>query len=121
MASKKMVFVITHGAENPEMATIPFVMANAALATDMEAVVILQSSSVFLAVKDFARHVRTESFPPLPDLIKSFFEQGGKLMACVPCLKARGIEETQLIEGTRLVASGTVVAEASTADSTMVY
>lgn len=116
-----MVFVTTHGAENPELAAIPFVMANAALASDMEAVMILQSSAVYLAMKDFAGHARAEAFPPLHDLIKSFFEQGGRLLVCVPCLKARGIEESQLIEGSRLVAAATVVAEASSADSTMVY
>jgi predicted peroxiredoxin len=121
MASKKMVFVMTHGAENPELATVPFVMANAALASEMEAVVILQSSAVYLGMKDFAGHVRAESFPSLTNLIKTFFDQGGKLFACVPCLKARGIEEAQLIEGTRLAAAATVVAEAASADSTMVY
>jgi len=121
MASKKMVIVTTHGAENPELATIPFVMANAALASDTEAVIILQSSAVYLSVKEFAAHVRADAFPPLQDLIKSFFEQGGRLLACVPCLKARGIDEKQVIEGTKLVAAATVVAEALSADSTLVY
>ncbi len=121
MASKKMVFVMTHGPENPELATVPFVMANAALASDMDAVVILQSSAVYLAKKDFADHIRAEAFPPLKDLLSAFFDQGGRLLACVPCLKARGIEESQVVDGTKLVAAATGVSEASTADSTMVY
>jgi predicted peroxiredoxin len=58
---------------------------------------------------------------PLQDLIKTFFEMGGKLMACVPCLKARGITEDELIEGTKLIAAATVVAETSSADATLTY
>jgi predicted peroxiredoxin len=121
MSSKKMVFVVTHGPENPELATVPFVMANAALASDMEAVMILQSSGVYLAVKDLAAHVRAEAFPPLKELIKSFSELGGRILVCVPCLKARNIDEKQVIDGVKLIAAATVVAEASSADSTMVY
>jgi len=121
MADKKMVFVATYGAENPEKAIVPFVMANAALASDMDATIVLQSSAVMLAIKDYAKHVRAEGFPPLPDLIKNFRDTGGKLLVCVPCLKARGIEESQLIEGAKQVAAGSVVSEASTAVSTMVY
>ena len=121
MATKKMVFILTHGQESPELATVPFVMANAALASDMEAVIILQSSAVYLAVKDMAAHVRAEAFPPLQELIKSFSELGGRIMVCVPCLKSRGIDDKQVIDGVKLVAAATVVAEASSADSTMVY
>jgi len=121
MTSKKMVFVTTHGTESPDLASAPFVMANAALASDMEAVIVLQSSSVYLAMKGMAGHVRAEAFPSLEDLIKSFFEQGGRMFVCVPCLKARGIDESQLIEGAKMASAATVVSEASTSDSTMVY
>lgn len=121
LTSKKLVVIATHGAEDPEKATIPFVMANAALASDMEAVVILQSTAVMLAMRDHARHIHSDAFPPLQELIKTYTELGGKILACVPCLKSRGITEDQLIEGTRLVAATTVVNEAIDADATLTY
>ncbi len=121
MAQKKMVIIATHAAEDPDRATIPFVMGNAALASDTDVTIILQSVGVMLAVKDFARHVHAESFPPLDELIKSYSELGGKLMACTPCLKARKITEEMLIAGTRQVAAGTVVSEATSADATLTY
>ncbi len=34
--NEKLVFMVTHGPEDPELATIPFVMAVAALASDVE-------------------------------------------------------------------------------------
>lgn len=121
MATKKMVIVVTHGGEDPERATIPFVMANAALATEIDVTVILQTTGVWLAVKDYAAHVRTEAFPPLDQLMKDFRELGGSMLACVPCLKSRNITEDMLIEGTRQVAAATVVTEATSADSTLCY
>lgn len=121
MAGKKLVIVATHAGEDPERATIPFVMANAALATEMDATVILQSSGVWLAVKDYAKHVRAEAFPPLDELLKTFAEMGGKLLVCVPCIKSRNIAEDMLVPGARQIAAGTVVTEATSADGTLVY
>lgn len=121
MASKKMVVIATHGDEDPERATIPFVMANAGLASDTDVSVILQTTGVNLAVKGYAKHVRAEAFPPLTDLVKNFIEMGGKLMVCAPCLKTRGITEDELIEGAKIIAAGTVVAETTGADATLVY
>jgi len=121
MASKKLVVIATHGDEDPERATIPFVMANAALASETDATVILQTTGVNLAVKGYAKHVRAEAFPPLTDLIRGFMEMGGKLMVCAPCIKTRAITEDELIEGAKVVAAATVVAETTAADATLVY
>ena len=121
MAGKNLVVIATHGDEDPERATIPFVMANAALASETGASVILQASGVNLAVKRYTKHVRAETFPPLTDLIKSFFEMGGKLMVCAPCIKTRNITEDELIEGAKVVAAGSVVVATTEADATLTY
>ena len=121
MASKRIVIISTKAFEDPERATIPFVMANAALASDTGVALILQTTGVVVAVKGMAKHIRAEAFPPLEDLLKSFTELGGRLLVCSPCLKSRGITEDELIEGAKIIAAGTVVAETTSADSTLVY
>jgi len=121
MASKRIVIISTKAFEDPERATIPFVMANAALASDTDVALILQTTGVVVAVKGMAKHIRAEAFPPLEDLLKSFTELGGRLLVCSPCLKSRGITEDELIEGAKIIAAGTVVAETTSADSTLVY
>lgn len=121
MSDKKLVVIATHAFEDPERATIPFVMANAALASETDVTLILQTTGVMLAVKEYAKHLRAESFPALEELIRTFIESGGMLMACAPCLKSRGIAEEELIEGTRIIAAATVVAETTSADATLVY
>lgn len=119
---EKLVLISTHGAEDPVRATLPFVIANAALAMDVKAVIILQSlSGVQLAMKGAASHVFAASFPPLKELMDSYFELGGELLICVPCLKAQQIEPEMLVPGSKLVAAGRVVTECLEATAVLNY
>lgn len=121
MDKQKIVIIATHAADDPERATVPFVMANAAMAEDMAVTLVLQFEGVWIAVKDYAKQVHAQGFPPLQDLVKDFFELGGVLMACTPCLKRRNVTDDQLIGGTRMGAAGTVVAEAASSVSSLTY
>ena len=121
MAKEKLLIIATHAADDPERATIPFVLANAAMATDMSVVLVLQAEGVRLAVIDQAKQINAEAFPPLQNLMNDFFGLGGVLMVCSPCLKARKIQESQVIPGTRLVAAGTIVAELASANIALTY
>jgi uncharacterized protein len=117
----KIVIVATHGAEDAERATIPFVMANAAFGMGTEAVVILQVTGVTLALKGGADHVFAESLPPLKDLMEGFVEAGGRLLVCSPCLAARKITADKLIDAAEIIAGATVIAEATSARATFNY
>lgn len=61
----KLIFVVTCADEKPDKATIPFALGNSALAMDTEAIIILQSTGVFLGKKDYARHIHATGFPTL--------------------------------------------------------
>jgi predicted peroxiredoxin len=120
--TEKMVIIATHGAEDLERATFPFVVANAALAMDVKATVILQGgSAVMLAMKGASDHVFAPGLPPLSELMASFRMQGGELLLCTPCLKERRIAPEQLIEGARPVAAARVVQECLEATTTLNY
>jgi predicted peroxiredoxin len=121
MAKEKFVIIATHAADDPERATIPFVLSNAAMASDLSVTVVLQAEGVRIAVNDEARKINADSFPPLQNLMNDFFGLGGVLMVCIPCLKARKIQESQVIAGTRLVAAGAIVAEVASANKTLTY
>jgi predicted peroxiredoxin len=120
-AHNKVVIIATHGPEDRERATVPFMMANAALVMDMEAVVILQGNGVLLAQKGIYEHVFAPGLPVLQDLLKSFFEQGGKLLVCTPCVVDRKIEEGMLIEGAELIAGARVIKESTTSSAVLNY
>ena len=110
----KNLYIGTHTGENPEKAAMPFVIANAALAMDIKATVVLQGNGVYLARKGYVDNMLPAGgFPPLAKLMKDFFDQGGKLLVCVPCIKERKINEaTDLVEGAQTTAAGALNIEA---------
>ncbi len=87
--AEKLVIFATHGAENPDKATLPFVVGNAALAMDVQVTVILQGDGVLLATKGIYDHIFCPGFDPLKKMVDSFIEFGGNIFMCVPCIEAR--------------------------------
>jgi predicted peroxiredoxin len=119
--TEKVVYIVTHAAEDPERATFPFMLATAAQAMEVEVVVALQGVSVFLAKKGYVEHVMAAGLPALKDLVNTFLESGGKLLICTPCVRDRNIEESDLIEGAELIAAARLNQEILSANATLVY
>ena len=109
--TEKIVIFATHGPEDPERATLPFIMGNAAMIMESEAVVILQGTGVLLAVKGCYEHVFAAGMPPLQDQVKLFIEQGGKILVCTPCIKERKIDESMLIDTSEPIAAARAIQE----------
>lgn len=117
---EKLVILATHGPASPELATIPFVMAVAALASDVEVVMGFQGDGVCLMHQGEAETVQAPDFPPLSKLVADFRELGGKTLVCGPCVKSRGIGDA-LIDGAEIVAAGRFVAEITSAKACLTY
>ena len=116
-----LVFVVTCAEEKADKATIPFALGNSALAMDTEAIIILQSTGVFLGKEDYARHINAPGFPPLQQLMEIFKEEGGKLYACEPCMRARNIAPEDLLEDIEIVSGPTLVDAYLEAKNVIVY
>jgi predicted peroxiredoxin len=120
--AEKLLFMVIHGPDHPEHVTIPFVMAVAALASDVEVVIGLQADGVALAVKGAADAVNAPGFPPLAKLMNDYRELGGKLLACGPCVKSRGIDPTtQFVENAEVVAAARFIVELTSATNALTY
>jgi predicted peroxiredoxin len=119
--TEKIVYITTNGPENPERASLPFVLANAAMVMEVETLVALQGPAVFLAKKGMLEHVHAAGFAPLKELVESFFEQGGRLVVCVPCIQERKIDVSELIERATPMAGGALTEEILSANATLVY
>ncbi len=117
---EKLVILATHGPHTPELATIPFVMACAALASDVDVVMGFQGDGVCLMHQGEPETVEAAGFPPLAKLVNDFRELGGKALVCGPCVNSRGIADT-LIEGSEIVAAARFVAEITSAKATLTY
>ena len=119
--TEKLVFMVTHGPADPELATVPFVMAAAALASDVAVVMGFQGPGVELVNRGVAETVQAPEFAPLAKLLGDVRELGGLLLVCSPCIKSRGIAPGDLVEGAEVVAAGRFVAEITSATNSLVY
>jgi predicted peroxiredoxin len=120
--TEKILYITTIGPENPDKAAFPFVLANAALAMDIEATIVLQSNSVHFGKVGFAETIPAAGgLPPIKKLLDDFLELGGKMWICGPCIKSRGIEESELVTGIEVTAAGQVNIAALAADALFVY
>lgn len=118
---EKIVYIVTHGADDPERASLPFVLANAAQVMDVEAVVVLQGPAVFIATPGCLEHIFAAGLPPLQELVKNYTETGGRILVCGPCIKERRIEESDLIPGAVVTAAASLTQEILSANATLVY
>jgi predicted peroxiredoxin len=100
---------LTAAKDNPDKATVAFVIANAAVASDKETVVFLSTEGVRLCQKGYADDIREEGFAPLKELMTNFAAAGGKIYVCSPCFKRRKLDEGQLVEGSLLVGGAKLV------------
>lgn len=107
--------------DNPDKATVAFVIANAAVASDQDTVVFLSVEGVRLAVKGVADSIAEESFAPLQDLIANFAAAGGKIYVCSPCFKKRKLDESALVPGATIVGGAKLVEFMSTGCPSVSY
>ena len=119
--TEKLAFMVLHCPNEPEHATIPFVMACAALASDVEVVIGLQADGVALGRAGGVDGVEAGGFPPLKKLLVDFGALGGRLLVCGPCATSRGITADQLVDGAEIVAAGRFVAEITSSTNSLVY
>ena len=115
----KFCVSLTCAKDNPDKATVAFVVANAAVASDKEVVVFLSTEAVRLAVQGYADDIAEEGFATLKDLMtgfatlkdlmSGFASAGGKIYVCSPCFKRRKLDETNLVSGAVIVGGAKLV------------
>jgi uncharacterized protein involved in oxidation of intracellular sulfur len=75
-----------------------------------------------LLKKGMAEKVKAPGFPPLPDLIDSFLEAGGKLQVCSNSVEFRGITKEDLRDPRIDIAgAATMIDDALNHDATMTF
>jgi uncharacterized protein len=105
----KYVISLTHGLDDTDRATVAFVVANAAVASDKDTVVFLSIEGTRLSQKGVADSVHEEGFAPLKDLMENFAKAGGKIFVCSPCFKKRTLDENNLVDGAAIVGGAKLV------------
>jgi predicted peroxiredoxin len=109
--SDLLIFNCTHGKDDPERATLPFVAANIAATAGQDAVVLCTVDAVWLGTDGGTDAVESPGLPALKDLLPEFVENGGRVWLCGACTKPRGITEESVAKGASIVGAAKVVEE----------
>lgn len=97
-SSRSLVMMMTHGADH-EISSVGFTIACGGLTAGLKVSVFLTSASVDLVRKRAIDMTAVPPLSPLRELVQDFMKRGGTVWACTPCVKARGYEQQDLIEG----------------------
>ncbi len=109
--ANKVIFNCTHGKEDPERATLPFVAGNVAATAGQEAIVFCTIEGVWLGTKSGTDGIEAKGLPALTKVYSDFISNGGKVWLCGACTKPRGITEEQLTNGAVIVGAAKYVEE----------
>jgi predicted peroxiredoxin len=107
--TKRFCVSLSYAKNDTDKATVAFVIANAAVASDKETLVFLSTEGVRLAQKGHADDIHEQGFSPLRDLMANFVKAGGKIFVCSPCFKKRGLDESKLVDGAVVVGGAKLV------------
>src|ERR671910_3339269 len=105
----KFCVSLTHAKDDTDKATVGFVVANAAVASDKETMVFLSTEGVRLSQKGYADDIHEEGFAPLRELMENFAKAGGTMYVCSPCFKKRKLDENNLVAGASIVGGAKLV------------
>jgi predicted peroxiredoxin len=105
----KFCVSLTFAKNDTDKATVAFVVANAAAASEKETMVFLSTEAVRLATPGYADDIHEEGFAPLRELMANFAKAGGKIYVCSPCFKRRKLDETKLVAGSTIVGGAKLV------------
>ena len=105
----KFVISLTCAKGDTDKATVAFVVANAAVASDKQTVVFLSTEGTRLSQKGFADDIHEQGFAPLKQLMANFAEAGGQIYVCSPCFKKRNLDENNLVAGAVIVGGAKLV------------
>lgn len=109
--SDLMIFNCTHGKEDPERATLPFLAANIAATAGRKVAVVCTIDAAWLGTAGGTDGVHAEGLPPLAQIFGELVESGGEVWLCNACTKPRGITEEHLVPGASIVGAARVVEE----------
>lgn len=106
-ATRDLVVVMTHGADH-ELSSVGFTIANGGMTAGLRVSVFLASAAVDLVRKRALDTTHVAPLEPLEALVKDFLARGGTLWACTPCVKARGYEQEDLVDGVEVAGASKI-------------
>ncbi len=89
---KKILYVQTSGPANPERQYAPLILAQTAIAMELEPIIFYLGMGLKVLLKGEAEKIKVGAFPTLKELIQQTAAQGVKIMACQQSMQLFGGE-----------------------------
>lgn len=105
--TRELVVVITHGTDH-ELSSVGFTIANGGLTAGLQVAIFLTSAAVDIVRRKSSDTTHVKPLEPLADMVRDFVTRGGTLYACTPCVKARGYEQADFVEGVTIAGSSVI-------------
>lgn len=105
--NRELVIVMTHGADH-ELSSVAFTIACGGITSGLKVCAFLTSSAVDLVRRGGIEMTHVPPLEPLKALIEDFMGRGGTVIACPPCVKARGYTPEDFIEGVTIAGASAI-------------
>lgn len=94
----KLVVLVTKGIDS-ELSSVALTIANGGLTAGLQVSLFLTSAAIDIVRRGGQQMTHVAPLDPLSKSISDFLSRGGTIWACTPCVKARGYEQADLLEG----------------------
>ena len=116
----KLVVLVTKGIES-EMSSVALTIANGGLTAGLKVSIFLTSTAIDLVRRGGQRLTQVAPLEPLAGLIEDFQKRGGVIWACTPCVKSRGYEQTDLLDGVIITGASVMHAQIKEGAATLSF
>ncbi len=105
--SRELVVLMTKGADH-ELSSVAFTIACGGITAGLKVCAFLTSSAVDLVRRKSIDMTQVQPMDPLKTLIEDFMKRGGTVVACPPCVKARGYTQEDFIDGVKIAGASVI-------------
>jgi predicted peroxiredoxin len=105
--NRELVVLMTRGADH-ELSSVAFTIACGGITSGLKVCAFLTSSAVDLVRRRGIEMTHVPPLDPLKALIEDFMGRGGTIIACPPCVKARGYTQEDFIEGVTIAGASAI-------------
>jgi predicted peroxiredoxin len=119
--SEKLLFIFTAAGDRAEDAVTGITLATVSLSMGSEVVIALLGYGTLLAKQGYAETVHAPERQPFKKLLTEFLEGGGRVLCCMPCIKGRKMEPSELVQGVEAVTAVTISGEIAAANKVISF
>lgn len=119
-STDKLVVLVTRGIDS-ELSSVAFTIANGGITAGLKVFVFLTSTAIDLVRRGGQQMTHVPPLDPLGRQIEDFQKRGGTIWACPPCVKARGYEQKDLLDGVIIAGASVMHAEIKEGAATLSF